>query len=127
MGWWQARAPIESAVKMGTLEPTAKSSQQNTKLAVETNNEKRASQDVKTNHDDRPDVPVEIPTNKTQAKKAVPEPIEKSKAKSKEFKPNAITSVVPASSREEEEKGTTRQEDKVVAEQKRSPPPENNK
>ena len=125
MGWWQARAPIEGAVKVGTIEPTVKSSQQTTKLAVETNREKRVSQDANTNHDDRADVPIEKPTNKPQAKKAVPEPIEKSNFKSNEFKPNAIMSVEPASSREDEEvKGTTRQEDKVAVEQKRSPPPQ---
>lgn len=103
MGWWQARAPIEGAVKLGSTEPTIKLSQHTTKLAVETNKDNKVSHDANTLHDGRPDVQVDKPTNKAQANKAVPEPVEKSDVKSNEFNPNAITSVVPASFRQHED------------------------
>lgn len=121
MGWWQARAPVEGAVKLSSTEPTIRLSQQNTKLAADTKVESRTSNDANTANDNRPKPYVEIPTSKVQTNKAVPEPIEKSNSKSNEFKTNAITSVVPASYHEHEDaKGST--ESKAVFEQKQSQP-----
>lgn len=121
MGWWQARAPVEGAVKLSSTEPTIRLSQQNTKLAAETKVESRTSNDANTANDNRHEPHVDIPTSKVQTNKAVPEPIEKSNSKSNEFKTNAITSVVPASYREHEDaKGST--ESKAVFQQKQSQP-----
>ena len=82
MGWCQARAPIEGAVKLGSTEPTIKASPQNTKLAIETNKEFIINHDANTIHDDRQEVQVDLPTNKVQTNKVDPDSIEKSNAKS---------------------------------------------